>query len=272
MEYCLINIRIPLNPKSLKSCGSLFHYGHFMLDFALPFLKLYRSKDIKVLYLPPYSCMGTMEPIFRALFPGIKLINGAAPKQTPKLVLQGYCRLNFHTDFIDETNLFNKYVVNLAETHAALKNKKWPEAILIQRSQTNIHKKRVNGSGRRRIENHARVRQLLSLKYGSKFENIVLENMDFFTQVCYFTRARLVIGQYGSGLVNVLWMNPGTACIELTTRGLYTRDPVFVKCCQARQVSHYPVFCVGSAKMQAWKVPINALKQTLEKYDSETSR
>lgn len=270
MEYCLVNIRVPLNPKSLKSRGSLFHYGHFILDFALPFLKLYKSKNIKILYLPPFSCMGTMAPIFHTLFPGIKLIQGS-PNNIPKLVLAGYCRLNFHTDFIDETNLFHKYVMGLTKSRATLKNK-WPEVILIQRSQTNIHKQRLNGSGRRRIANHSHLRQLLSLKYGSDFENVVLENMDFFTQVAYFSRARLVIGQYGSGLVNILWMNPGTACIELTTRGLYERDPVFVKCCQARDVSHYPVFCVGSAKTQAWKLPINAFKQTLEKYDSEASR
>ena len=85
--------------------------------------------------------------------------------------------------------------------------------------------------------------------------------MDFLTQVCYFWHATLVIGQYGSGLVNVLWMRLGTSCIELTAHKFYNKDKVFEKCCKSRGVLHYPIFC--NAVKKEWTVPINTLKQTL---------
>jgi len=271
MEWCLISIRTPLNPKARDSSGFLFHYGHFILDFALPFLKEYQTRQITVLYLPPNSCIGTMEPIFHALFPGIKIVNvkspGAVPGK-PRLTVRGYCRANFHTDLVAGTRLFNEYVVGRALA-ATSSDRVWPQVILIQRGRAGLHRGHANGTGRRSIANHAAVKQFLAGKYGADFENLMLENMNFFTQVLYFYHARVVIAQYGSGLVNVLWMKPGTACIELTARGLDARDSVFVKCCQARKVKHFPVEC-STAKGTAWTVPLPALAQALEKYNTET--
>jgi len=44
MEYWLVSARLPLNQKIPNSSGYLFHYGHFILDFALPFLKDFHSR------------------------------------------------------------------------------------------------------------------------------------------------------------------------------------------------------------------------------------
>jgi len=190
----------------------------------------------------------------------------------PRLTLKGYCRANFHTDLVAETRLFHRYVIDRALTAisaAAPSERRWPKVILIQRGRARLHRSHPNGTTRRSISNHNALKQFLSEKYGAEFANLSLENLDFFTQVLYFYNTRIVIGQYGSGLVNVLWMKPKTVCIGLTARGIDAGDPVFIKCCRAREVSYIPITC-STSKGTAWTVPLPALAQALEKYNTET--
>lgn len=264
-NFLIHSVRDPLNPKQPASNGNLFHYGHFILDFALPFLKFFKDLDITTLTLPPHAHFGTMKAIFSQIYPGVKVVETPAngDGSTTPLTVKGYCRSNFHTDLCAETDAFHHYVVDCALTGVLESEPVYPEIILIQRGKARLYKGHSNGTSRRSIENHNQLVETLTREYGDKFKNLVLENIPFYQQVLYFYHARVVIGQYGSGLVNVLWMRPETTCIGLTTGNLDTRDPVFIKCCQARDVEYIPIHC-GSKTGTSWRVPINKLLDALQ--------
>lgn len=64
----------------------------------------------------------------------------------------------------------------------------------------------------RKVRNEADLRRMLAQR---GFECVYPEEMDFAAQVRLFSRAKLVIGQHGAGLSNLLFMQPGTRLIEV---------------------------------------------------------
>jgi len=274
-EWLIISKRDRLEPKNPGTAGHLYHYGHFIMDFALPFLKYYLelmaekdSNEPITFYLPPNSHFGTMKKIFFAIYPGIKIheiktdIN---PHSDNRLVVQGYCRSQFHTELKSETDAFHQFIVEKALQTLNGETRKWPKVLLIQRGQEQIYKNHANGASRRSIYNHKVLVDELKTVFQDDFQNIVLEGMDFWTQVLYFYHARLVVGQYGSGLVNILWMQPGGTCIGLSNGNLDKKDPVFIKCCKARGVDYKGIHCKSLRQNSTqWVVPINEFKTIIE--------
>ncbi len=105
-----------------------------------------------------------------------------------------------------------------AEEKFHLKNdpKKYPRIILIERGFQNlIYSKHDSGKARRYIKNHNDLKKFLADKYKDDFINLVLEHVDIIDQIKYFYNAKVVIGQHGAGLSNVIWMQPGTHIIEI---------------------------------------------------------
>ncbi len=72
-----------------------------------------------------------------------------------------------------------------------------------------ISRERARG---RKVRNEADLRRMLEQR---GFECVYLEEMDFAAQIRLFSRAKLVIGQHGAGLSNLLFMQPGTRLIEV---------------------------------------------------------
>jgi len=53
------------------------------------------------------------------------------------------------------------------------------------------------------------------------FEILLLEELDFRTQVSYFHNAKVIVGAHGAGLANLAWANPGTKVFELIPDDFY---------------------------------------------------
>lgn len=233
--------------------GDINHYGHFILDLAFPLFK--HSKKIKTLYITK-PLFDAMMDHFKKIYPNIKIIIGTSTRATP-VKIQGYCWLDYNTSkLLKEKQLFSRHIVNMAKK--SLTRKSWPKIILIQRSISKSHKEN-NGAKRRTISNHNQLVYQLASKYKESFKNIILENMDFFTQVLYFHNAEIIIGQYGSGLINVFWCRPNKTCICLTKIDLDVRDKTYQKCCQSSRLVYIPIYCSGGKSRVGWNVPINKI-------------
>jgi hypothetical protein len=96
--------------------------------------------------------------------------------------------------------------------------------LLIQRSQDKYYDKgcrdratvyQTSGSQRRSITNHDELVDALSMKFGTSFSNIVLEQSSVYYQYYMFSRAKIVIAQHGASLANIFFMTKSdeTQCI-----------------------------------------------------------
>lgn len=234
--------------------GNINHYGHFILDLALPLFK--HSKKIKTLYITK-PLFNAMMGHFKKIYPNIKIIIGTSVSAS-KLKIQGYCWVNYHkSHLLEEKQLFSQHIVNLAKK--TLIQKSWPKIILIQRSVSKNYKEN-NGAKRRALSNHNQLVNQLANRYKESFQNIILENMDFLTQVLYFHNAEIIIGQYGSGLINVFWCRPNKTCICLT-KIKFDGDKTYQKCCQSSKLKYIPIYCNDDSRGAAtgWNAPINKI-------------
>ncbi|MCJ8330518.1 MAG: glycosyltransferase family 61 protein [Lentisphaeria bacterium] len=108
---------------------------------------------------------------------------------------------------------------------------------------------KITGAARRTIVNHAELAQALQNKYGKKFHNAVLEDMPIAEQVRLFYHARIIIGQHGAGLNNLIWMHTDKGVVvEINPCKVKT----FSNMCLARGFTHSTV-----GQFDADKVSIN---------------
>lgn len=88
---------------------------------------------------------------------------------------------------------------------------------------------------------------------------VSVETMSIQEQIDTFSRAKVVIGQYGSGLTNVMFMKPGTCCIEIDKCYRKRYDVL----CHFFDMKHFHFQSVEhdlstmKSKIEAEKVPIN---------------
>lgn len=87
-----------------------------------------------------------------------------------------------------------------------------PPVILIERefnglsSLENLTVMNVKSTNQRRIiYNHDKLRKRLEDDFGNNFRNVVLEKLSFYEQYLLFRNARVIIGQHGAGLVNIVY-------------------------------------------------------------------
>jgi capsular polysaccharide biosynthesis protein len=91
------------------------------------------------------------------------------------------------------------------------------------------------GATRRVILNHRALAEQLAQLFGQQFRNVALEELEFREQVQLFRNARLVIGQHGAGLANVLWMEPGGQVVELA----HKPKKHFVNLCRDNRLQYH---------------------------------
>jgi len=113
---------------------------------------------------------------------------------------------------LDTTNRYIKlkkirpYIINFFESKI---QKKTPEIVLIQRKIPNIKiSNNISStcSGERRfILNHDELKDKLQDKYNKNFINVTLEDCNIYEQFSIFRNAKVIIGQHGSGLINIFF-------------------------------------------------------------------
>ena len=149
-----------------------------------------------------------------------------------------------------------------------------PEILLIERGRSSHGfesdwrlgaRARTTGVDRRSIVNHAEIAQALQCKYGKKFRNVLLEDMPMAEQVQLFYRARIIIGQHGAGLNNLIWMHSDKGMvIEISP----VRTKTFQNMCSARGFT-YRTF--GSFEEDQISVDANELLSTINDLTCEES-
>ena len=103
------------------------------------------------------------------------------------------------------------------------------DVILIERAQDKYYqsveveqKHKISGSTIRCIKNHTQLVEALSSKFGSRFMTVVLERSSIYYQFQLFSQAKVVIGQHGAALSNIVFMisssSPPSAPTTSTSR------------------------------------------------------
>ena len=72
-----------------------------------------------------------------------------------------------------------------------------------------------SGKERRSINAHEEIKKYMSTKYKENFANIILENYSMEEQITIFQNAKLIVGQHGAGLFNLVFSKAGTQLIEI---------------------------------------------------------
>jgi hypothetical protein len=197
----------------VKDRGMPWHYHHFITDVVLPFFRRTeknRSKITDVYFKDnQYQSIGTFTKHFEDFF-GIKA-HLLKPRKfrnlkAPILRLKSMALKSF-------TDRNYKSLYRYLRDNLKVQCDKSPKILLIQRSKEDLHfdnlekaRRNKTGAERRRIGNHKELRDALSKK---GVVNLVLEGMNFLDQIKYFFNAKVIIGQHGAGLTNMVWMPAG---------------------------------------------------------------
>jgi len=199
--------------------GSLWHYGHFIHDFIIPMIYYINKHNINYnhIYLNYKSSdyrLGTFKGMAEKLL-GIP-ITEIKKKEIEELGLKNSPSITINTLGFGP---YNKFMFNYNIPHIKrrleLHNSPY-KIILIERGKTLLKNDIIDtGANRRSISNHNKLNYTLSSKFGSIFKNVILEKMTIEEQVSLFMNARIIIGQHGAGLCNIIWIeNPNSLIIE----------------------------------------------------------
>lgn len=91
----------------------------------------------------------------------------------------------------------------------------------------------------RRLRNEHEAEPVFS-KYG--FETVFLEEKNFQEQICLLAQAEVVVAVHGAGLTNVLFMNPGSAVLELRHSG-DAHNNCYFSLAGALELNYYYLHC-----------------------------
>ena len=70
-------------------------------------------------------------------------------------------------------------------------------------------------------------------------EILFLEDLNLFSQIAFFNKARVIIGPHGAGLANLVWANPGTKVFELMPDDFY--NPCYSYLASKLQIEYHLV-------------------------------
>lgn len=239
---------VRIRPDTGKPSGFLWHYGHFIHDLVLPLNDWLASQGqdvvptVLLIEDTPEQSVGRLLGLIPPLL-GIdaELLRSEdfhrADGET--LVLEAYLFGPYSTATLRnvERRIWPRF--DLAPSADGT-----PEILLIERS-TKTHGfedhpglppfASQTGSQRRSLLNHREIADLLHDRYGPRFRNVVLEDLPLVVQARLFHHARLVIGQHGAGLNNLIWMPDGAGTlIEITPSDI----PTFDNLCRAKGLRH----------------------------------
>lgn len=261
-------------PEKQVQSGYLWHYGHFVHDLLMPLNDYFTTRSIDptgwTLYLQatPDQSIGAFAPIVAAFF-GAK-VEEIDPSDfealdVEHLPLRAYLFGPFHDATLKNMLATAVRRFNLSDHAAASK------VILIERgaAKNGFEARddlpagvRASGIGRRSLINHDEIAEFMRARYGTHFQNVVLESMSFQEQVRVFWSARLVVGQHGAGLNNIVWMRAQNAGVtEIGHRTVHT----FENLCATKGYRY--AACESEAKGAMILSP-NALEHALDQCDA----
>jgi hypothetical protein len=227
---------VRISAETGKPSGYLWHYGHFIHDLIMP--------------LADWLVEGSIDPEAIELFiehtpdqsvgPYVDLIRSLLGVRAKLVTPQRFKNLD-GKDLALHAYLFGPYKPSSLENVQQLVLSRFdlrpvaansPEVILIERgyhpsgfedSQEIPESSKKNGKQRRMIVNHGELSAALDARYGRRFCGVVLEEIPVAEQIRLFHHARLVIGQHGGGLNNLIWMkgNDGVV-VELAPTAIKT--------------------------------------------------
>jgi len=212
-----------------KNSGSLWHYGHFIHDFIVPMINHLITKQVRYdhIYLDyrEISCkIGSFKPIAEKIL-GIPITEVTSEDLT-LLELNNLETIKIFTIGFGPYNpIVFKSIVPYMKSQLKLSYSPY-KIILIERGRSKLigpSNNQINGKDRRTISNHKQLNTSLSNRFGSMFKNVILEELSIEEQVSLFMNARIIIGQHGAGLCNILWIeNPNSLIIEFPPHGVDT--------------------------------------------------
>lgn len=231
-----------------KQIGKLWHYGHFMHDFVMPFNDWLFAAEIDSCDLTIYF-EDTPDQSVGALIKHVRVLFGVRAKILPpeKFHALPYDTLELHAYLSGpfSKQSCDQLLANVLARFDLVERSSPASIILIERGvtrhgferRTDVDKSaKMTGKQRRRINNHAALVEMLSDRYGNNFKNVVLDKMKIEDQVIIFYHSHLVIGQHGAGLNNLLWMkDSGGKVIEIGPRESRT----FINLCAAKEVDYH---------------------------------
>ncbi|WP_189477505.1 glycosyltransferase family 61 protein [Halioglobus pacificus] len=199
------------------------NYYHFIVDLMLPLSVLVRQRlGDDAITLP---CIGSLGSVVGQVY-GDRFDFISAAKRSPDsehLNLLGmnpkiiHCRRN-------EVHQLRADIL----TSLALEGYRKPDKlVLIDRAPPPPGALQGSGSLRRSLPNKADIWAALRDNCPKDLSpvHVQLEHLTFSQQVELFYSAKIVIGQHGAGLTNCLWMQPGSAVMEINPYDL--RRPHF---------------------------------------------
>lgn len=249
--------------KTGEPCGFLWHFGHFMHDFVMPFADWMAENEVSpdsielIIEDIPEQGLGNFITYLQPLF-GIQArqVDSQTFQQTAgtELILKAYLFGPFEKKTIE-----NVHKLILPRFDLTPSNDQ-PDILLIERSIAKLGYEedanlplgaKITGTNRRKIANHQELVAALQDRFGSRFRNLVLEELSISQQIQLFYHANIVIGQHGAGLNNLLWMQEGRKMlVEVST----TDNRVFENLCATRSYRYITV-----AKPAAKQARVNAV-------------
>jgi len=240
---------VRISPDSGKPSGYLWHYGHFIHDLIMPLADWIVEEDIDpeaidlfIEHTPDQSVGPFVDLITSLLGMRAKLLTPQTfnDLQGKDLALHAYLFGPYKPSSLDHVQQIVLSRFDLRPVGAIP-----PEVILIERGHhpsgfEDCHelteRSRKSGKQRRMIVNHAELSAALDARYGHRFCDVVLEGMPVAKQLMLFHHARLVIGQHGGGLNNLIWMKGNNGMVvELAPTPIKT----FQNLCLAKGLSYH---------------------------------
>jgi hypothetical protein len=210
--------------------GSIQHYFHFILGFLFPLVLWIVNNNIgsssRLLIKDDGIMMCKIIDLFNhdiIILDDKEFYDATSDKD---IVLDGYDDTSKKLHELTPDIIFNvrKYIWNLCSVKKNQKNNQG--LTLIERVYPNSFyfsdKCEIQGSGtsRRSIENHYELKSYFKDKIPDYFRNDILDDQSIFNQVNIFSNTKILVGQHGAGLVNMLWMPAGSIVVELIPSGV----------------------------------------------------
>lgn len=242
--------------------GLLWHYGHFLPDCLVDeFRESLHTKYNQILRIDsPDQTIGTFSKYYN---------NFMKIKTTEKTLEEFeniYCSSKLITGYWQGPYSYNYFnnIYKYAITNFYKSSQKKYDIILIERGTQKLkynindvkkmiesgkrkqnHKEYkivLSGKERRSINDHNYLHKYMETKYKSNFANIILENYSMEEQITIFHNAKLIVGQHGAGLFNLIYCKPGTHIIEIEP----ILVDVFKELSKSKNLNH--TFCKNTNK------------------------
>jgi len=216
--------------------GYMFHYAHFLYDCLFSEIInnvqnnkiIYREKNVD-------QTIGNFCNIYEEVI-NVKNIE-LSKDEFENLECKTLTTTRFTNPSITEINYFRDFIFNRYNIISDILNNEYPEIILIKRGYVEklvddeeldkkLDKKyqsKTNGAKRREIIDIDKLEEYLQNKFIS-FKSVILENIPFKEQVCFFKNAKVIIMIHGAALINLLFSNKHTLLIEI--RPHFSQVPV----------------------------------------------